>query len=182
MDQFFAARLASVVDTGNANWKLKPLSDSSEAPLNPALVQFQRAARIRDVFFSGNKSNPSFDVEMRLINSSHPNDVFYLETNGELKMFSKQFQPSQRIKWGGESPSATLRVRASEGAHKTYNGPWALFRLFDSAKIQNTERPEKFKASFTLEGKQFDFEVMANSAFNPLRLNELRQFRCPSNL
>lgn len=119
---------------------------------------------------------------MRLVQSSHPSDVFYLETNGDLKMFSKQFQPSHRIQWGGQAPSNTLRIRASEGTHKTYNGPWALFRMFDAAQIENTERPEKFKARFVLDGKQFEFEVLANSAFNPLRLNELRQFRCPGNL
>lgn len=182
MDQFFSSRLAGLVDTGAGNWTLKPLSNGSQAPSNPSLIQFQRASRIRDVFFTGNKPTPGFEVEMRLVNSSNPDDVFYLENNSDLKMFSKQFQPSHRIQWGGQSPSATLRVRASEGAYKTYSGPWALFRLFDSSQIQHTERPEKFKATFTLDGKQFDFEVVANSAFNALRLNELRQFRCPGNL
>lgn len=182
MDQFFNSRLAGIVDMGGTTWTLKPLADGTAAPSNPSLVQFQRAARIRDVFFAGNKPNASFDVEMRLVNATNPNEVFYLENNGDLKMFSKQFQAEHRIQWGGQSPSATLRVRASEGAYKTYNGPWALFRLFDSAQIQNTERPEKFKARFVLDGKQFDFEVLANSAFNPLRLNELRQFRCPGDL
>lgn len=182
MDQFFSSRLASMVDTGGPSWKLKPLSDGSQAQANPSLIQFQRAARIRDVFFYAGKPAPGFEVEMRLVNSSNPGDVFYLENNGDMKMFSRQFQPTHRIQWGGQSPSATLRIRASEGAYKTYNGPWALFRLFDASVIQNTERPEKFKARFTLEGKQFDFEVLANSAFNPLRLNELRQFRCPGQL
>jgi len=182
MDQFFSSRLASLVDTGTGDWTLKPLSDGAQATSNPSLIQFQRAARIRDVLFSGNKPSPGFEVEMRLVNSSNPDDVFYLENNGDLKMFSRQFQPNHRIQWGGQSPSATLRVRASEGPYKTYSGPWALFRLFDASQIQNTERPEKFRAKFTLDGKQFDFEVLANSAFNPLRLNELRQFRCPGNL
>jgi len=182
MDQFFSSRLASVVDTGSGNWTLKPLSDGSQGTSNPSLIQFQRAARIRDVFFSGNRPAPGFEVEMRLVGASNPDDVFYLENNGDLKMFSRQFQPIHRIQWGGQSPSATLRVRASEGPYKTYSGPWALFRLFDASQIQNTERPEKFKAKFILDGKQFDFEVLANSAFNPLRLNELRQFRCPGNL
>lgn len=182
MDQFFSSRLASLADTGGRTWTMKPVSAGVAAPGSTSLVQFQHAARIRDVFFSGAKPVPRFDVEMRLVQASHEQEVFYLELDGDLKMFSRQFQPAQRITWGGHAPSSVLRVRVSEGAYKTFNGPWALFRLFDTAKIEPTESPEKFRARFQLDGKQFDFEVLANSAFNPLRLNELRQFRCPSNL
>ena len=182
MDQFFQTRLNGLVDTGASQWTLKPTSDGQTGVSSAALVQFQRAARIRDVFFAGQAKNPAFDVEMRLIRSSNPSDVFYMENNGELKMFSKQFEPSHRIRWTSANPSATLRIRASEGSYKTYSGPWALFRMLDASQLQNTERPEKFLATITLEGKRFEFEVLANSAFNPLRLSELRQFKCPGQL
>lgn len=182
MDQFFQTRLNGLVDTGASQWTLKPTSDGQTEVSSAALVQFQRAARIRDVFFAGQAKNPAFDVEMRLIRSSNPSDVFYMENNGELKMFSKQFEPSHRIRWTSANPSATLRIRASEGSYKTYSGPWALFRMLDTSQLQNTERPEKFLATITLEGKRFEFEVLANSAFNPLRLSELRQFKCPGQL
>jgi type VI secretion system protein ImpL len=33
-----------------------------------------------------------------------------------------------------------------------------------------------------LEGKKARFEVTANSVFNPFRLKEIQQFRCPGSL
>lgn len=182
MDIFFQTRLNGIVDTGSSQWTLKPTSDGHTGVPSSALVQFQRAARIRDVFFAGQTKNPAFDVEMRLIRSSNPNDVFYMENNGELKMFSRQFEPSHRVRWTSVNPSATLRIRASEGSYKTYTGPWALFRMLDASELQGSERPEKFITTITLDGKRFEFEVLANSALNPLRLSELRQFKCPGQL
>ncbi|HEX4917256.1 MAG TPA: type VI secretion system membrane subunit TssM [Limnobacter sp.] len=182
MDQFYQSRLASLVDTGKQPWRFKPGSDGSQSPPAVALHQFQRAQRIRDVFFGASATGASFEIEMRLVNASSKNDVFYLDNNGKMLMFSVQHEPKHRVRWGGQLPSDTISVRASEGKPKTFRGPWALFRLFDTAQLQATDRPELVRASFTLEGRKFDFELMANSAFNPLTLAELRQFRCPGEL
>ncbi|WP_370260992.1 type VI secretion system membrane subunit TssM [Limnobacter sp.] len=182
MDQFFQSHLAGLVDTGHAVWRFKPGSDGSQAPPAAALLQFQRAQRIRDVFFGQSASGASFEVEMRLVNSTAKQDVFYLDNNGKLAMFSVQHEPRHRIRWGGQLPSDTVSIRASEGKPKVFKGPWALFRLFDTASLQATDRPELVRATFVLEGREFEFELMANSAFNPLTLAELRQFRCPGGL
>lgn len=182
MDQFYQSRLAHLVDTGASTWRYKPLPDGSRPAGDAALVQFQRAARIRDVFFPASGQQAAFSVEMRLVGANNPNDVFYLEHNGKMHMFSMQFDPAHRIAWGGLAPTATLRFRASEGAFKNINGPWALFRLFDTAQVQASGRAEQIRTSLSMDGKRFDFEVTANSAFNPLALRELRQFSCPGGL
>ncbi|HEX4879937.1 MAG TPA: type VI secretion system membrane subunit TssM [Limnobacter sp.] len=182
MDQFYQSKLVNLVDTGKNPWQFKPGSDGSQGPPAAALQQFQRAQRIRDVFFGANSGGAGFEIEMRLVNASAKNDVFYLDNNGKMLMFSVQHEPRQRVRWGGQLPSDSISVRASEGKPKTFKGPWALFRLFDTAQLQATDRPELVRASFTLEGRRFDFELMANSAFNPLTLAELRQFRCPGGL
>jgi type VI secretion system protein ImpL len=33
-----------------------------------------------------------------------------------------------------------------------------------------------------IDGKKARFEVIANSVFNPFRLKEIQQFRCPGSL
>ena len=68
------------------------------------------------------------------------------------------------------------------GAPLLFEGPWALFRLFDRFEVQPTGQPEKFVVLMNLDGKHAKLEVTANSVFNPFRLREIQQFRCPGAL
>jgi type VI secretion system protein ImpL len=63
-----------------------------------------------------------------------------------------------------------------------FEGPWALFRMFDQVKIESTPQAEKFLATFVVDGRQVQFEVTASSVRNPFRLQELEQFQCPGGL
>ena len=71
---------------------------------------------------------------------------------------------------------------ASGSSGMVNDGPWALFRLFDRVKIEKTNAPERFKATFEIEGRKAVFEVTASSVRNPFRLPELNEFRCPGGL
>jgi type VI secretion system protein ImpL len=42
--------------------------------------------------------------------------------------------------------------------------------------------PEKFQTRFELDDRWAEYEIGANSAFNPFNLPELRSFRCPDQL
>ena len=64
----------------------------------------------------------------------------------------------------------------------TFNGPWALFRMFDGVQIVETRQSERFVATFNVEGRRTVFEIFASSVRNPFRLPELSQFRCPTAL
>ena len=64
----------------------------------------------------------------------------------------------------------------------TADGPWAWFRILDKARIRRTSLPEVFRVTFSVGGRQARYELRANSAFNPFRLNDLVQFRCPQQL
>jgi type VI secretion system protein ImpL len=61
-------------------------------------------------------------------------------------------------------------------------GPWALFRLFDSFQVQPGDVPERFGVILNLDGRRARLEVFAASVFNPFQMREIRQFRCPSAL
>jgi type VI secretion system protein ImpL len=64
-----------------------------------------------------------------------------------------------------------------------FEGPWALFRLFDRYEVQaSPQTPERFVVLVNVDGKVSKLEVVANSVFNPLRLREVQQFRCPGAL
>jgi type VI secretion system protein ImpL len=63
-----------------------------------------------------------------------------------------------------------------------FEGPWALFRMFDGVQIIETKQSERFVAAMTVDGKRTVFEIFASSVRNPFRLPELAQFRCPTAL
>jgi type VI secretion system protein ImpL len=54
--------------------------------------------------------------------------------------------------------------------------------MLDKAQMQPTNQPEKMLATFTIDGRKAQFEVVSGSVQNPLRLAELEQFRCPGKL
>ena len=61
-------------------------------------------------------------------------------------------------------------------------GPWAWFRVLDKANITPAAHPEHFGVEFNLGGRSARYELIARSAYNPFRFEELEQFRCPQTL
>jgi type VI secretion system protein ImpL len=54
--------------------------------------------------------------------------------------------------------------------------------MFDRFEVQTSPQPERFQVVLNLDGKKARLEVIASSAFNPFRLREMQQFRCPGAL
>ncbi len=67
----------------------------------------------------------------------------------------------------------------SEPDPLVFEGPWALFRLFDSQQIEDSAAPEKFRVSFNVDARKAVFDVTTSSVRNPFRLQELAAFSCP---
>lgn len=186
LDDFFQKKLAQHVDTSKKQWTFKrvddvPLSDSS------VLVQFQRAAVIRDVFFRGGPAKPSLRLEFKPLEMDARITQFTLDVDGQIVKYAHGPQVPQTVQWPGPKGSTQVRVQiqppASSGGSGTVSeGPWALFRLFDLMQMESTGQAEKFHVSFNIEGRTALFEVTASSVQNPFRLKELEQFQCPAGL
>jgi type VI secretion system protein ImpL len=63
----------------------------------------------------------------------------------------------------------------------SFTGPWALFRLMDSARKQNTG-PTSFSATFGQGANTATFKITLPSDQNPFSRGGLWSFRCPSKL
>ena len=183
MDDFFQKNLAPFVDTSTRPWSFKKVQEQSlGGPGN--LAQFQRAATIRDVFFRG---SGSVRLDFKPIDMDPAITQFTLDVDGQLVKYAHGPQVPQSIQWPGSKGGISARFQitppAPSGASGlTTEGAWALFRLFDKARVEGMGAPEKFKVTFDVEGRQASFEVTASSVQNPFRLRELVEFRCPSGL
>ena len=183
MDDFFQKNLAPFVDTSTRPWSFKRVQEQSlGGPGN--LAQFQRAATIRDVFFRG---GGSVRLDFKPIDMDPTITQLTLDVDGQLVKYAHGPQVPQAIQWPGSKGGISARIQitppAPSGASGlTAEGAWALFRLFDKARVEGMGAPEKFKVTFDVEGRQASFEVTASSVQNPFRLRELSEFRCPSGL
>jgi type VI secretion system protein ImpL len=186
IDQLFQQKLAPYVDTTTRPWKFRAVEGTPLGGDSGTLPQFQRAQAIKETFFPGS-ATPSLRLDFKPIEMDTTIQQFILDVDGQIVRYSHGPQIPTSVQWPGPRGSSQVRVQlspvsASGSSGLVNDGPWALFRLFDRVKIEKTAAPERFKATFEIEGRKAVFEVTASSVRNPFRLSELNEFRCPGGL
>ena len=182
LDDFFQRRLATRIDTGTQPWSYRPLPDGTRDATPAAVADFQRAARIRDVFFRAGGKSPGFRLDIRTVDLADGLTGLDLNIDGQLHQLGVGTTPIT-VTWPSPRVDSEIRLTAQpSGALQSFRGPWALFRLFDRHDAQTTSRPEKYNVMLNLEGRRAKLEVTAASVFHPYRLREVQQFRCPGAL
>jgi len=147
-----------------------------------ALEVSQRAARIREVFFRGGGRAPSFRLDVRAVELADGLKEVTLDVDGQAFKLTGPTSAPASLSWPSTRVSSQVRLSGG-GAPLQFDGPWALFRMFDRFDVQAVpQQPEKFIVTLNLDGKRARLEVTANSVFNPFRLREIQQFRCPGAL
>ena len=105
--------------------------------------------------------------------------------------FSRNAPSAKRIAFKAGNARKAVKARKAEiggqskaggSSGQVFDGPWALFHLFDKAHINRSSQPEKFGVTFNIGGRKAYFDVVSGSVQNPFRLRELDQFRCPEHL
>ena len=183
LDTFYMTKLAPLVDTGTNPWSFKPTGDGTKPVNAAALVDFQRAARIKEVFFRSGGKTPSFKVDIRAVEMEDGMKELNLEIDGTVYKFLAGNTTPVTVTWPSARVASQIRLSTTPGTNTVvFDGPWALFRLFDRFEVQPTAQPERFVVPMLLEGRRARFEVTASSVFNPFRLKEMQQFRCPGSL
>ncbi|MGH8502215.1 MAG: type VI secretion system membrane subunit TssM [Gammaproteobacteria bacterium] len=182
MDQFFQTHLAPLVDTTRRPWAWLPagvgLSDS-------ALQQFQRAKLIQDIFFPSGAQSPTVSFSLKPLFLDSQVSRFLLDIDGQ--QFEYRFGPMMvsSAQWPGpngttqtqlvfEDRSGTRHVHSQEGT-------WAWFRILDQSRLEPISA-ERFRATFSVDGRMATYEILAGSVINPFSMTELQEFQCPAQL
>lgn len=186
MDEFFRSNLQPMVDISTSSWTFKQGIDGSPVGGSAALVAFQRAATIRDVFFRAGGKAPSIRIDIKPIEMDASISQMVLDVDGEILRYQHGPQIPKSVSWPGTRGTGQVRLQiTSAGAENTglvTEGPWALHRLFDRAQISPGNAPERFTATFNVDGKRLRFEITTSSVLNPFRLKAMEEFECPNNL
>ncbi|MDB5820935.1 MAG: type secretion protein IcmF, partial [Rhizobacter sp.] len=183
LDDFYQRKRATLVDTGTSPWSFKPSTDGTRPAPTAALADFERAAKIREVFFRGGGKTPSFRLDLKPVDLAGLSEVA-LDIDGQITRFTAGNTAPVTITWPSTRVASQIKLAAtpSTAPGLTFDGPWALFRMFDRAEIVPTAQPERFAVLVNLDGHKVRFEVTSSSVFNPFRLRDIQQFRCPAAL
>jgi len=167
-------------------WGFRNLGDPSGSGGSEALLQFERAQEIRRVFFPPGSNGLSVRLNLRPVSMDSGIVQSILDVDGQLVSYAHDNAPAVSVQWPGPRASnqVTLQVMLARGGEdmQSFDGPWALFRLFDQARITRSTQPERFRATFRTAGGRVSFDVTTSSVQNPFRLPELQAFQCPAKL
>lgn len=182
MDDFFAKNLAAQVDMGGAQWKWR---DSGAAPgvSQEVLNQFQRAARIREMFFGAGGRQPALRFELAVLSADPALSKVTLDIDGQPVVYTAGAAgrpvpvslPSG--KGGGQ---VHLEATPALKADLRGDGPWAWFRMLDKGVLEPSAQGERYKLTYDLDGRKVVYQLTASSVVNPFRREALEQFRCPA--
>lgn len=183
LDTFFQGNLKPYVDTTTTPWSWRAAFSGMPSA---ALLQFERAARIRDAFFTepGKPMDLRFTLRPR---SLDPRLTFFtFAFGGQTASAGQRAQLATRFEWPNETDSAGARIdymRAGGDAvqHIEAQGSWSLFRLLDQGRL-DAVTPDRFTLTYALDEGNAVLELAASSVVNPFALQALRAFRCPGGM
>ena len=187
MDDFFQKNLATMVNTSTKPWTFRKEIDGTTLGGSSGLIAFQRANVIKDAFFPGGSKTPMLKLEIKPINMDAAITQLTLDIDGQIMKYAHGPQTPKLVTWPGPRGSQQVRVELMPQSAGSTNGlvadgPWALHRLFDRARIRQGNAPEKFFATLDIEGRKIEFEVTVNSVYNPFLLRDLTDFQCPISI
>jgi type VI secretion system protein ImpL len=184
LDGFFNTQLRPYVDTSGPTWRPRTV-DGVPAPVTPQqLARFQRAAVIRDLFFGASGTTPAVRFDITPLSLDNGAKQVTLEFDGTSVGYAHGPPRATEITWPGPNGMQNVQLvldPAPAGGTGTLSatGPWALFRLFDRGRLEQSGSAERYTLSFQLGERQASFEILAASVLNPFVPGILSGFRCP---
>ena len=151
------------------------------------LKQLERAARIRQIFFS-QQGNLEVQFALEPIELSANKRRSVLNLDGQLLEYAHGRRTKVPLVWpntmreGAESkitlvPAAQDRSPRSEG----FVGPWAMFRLMGKAELTQIS-DAVFDVRFPVDQGAMTYRVYTDGAQNPFTGGLFKQFRLPASL
>ena len=184
LDRFFAQNLSVLADTSGSAWQWRQDTRLGRELSPETLRNFQRAAEIRDAFFSGSQPNPAVTLTITPFSLHRDADVATLDAEGQvIQSYQTGNSPSQLL-WPGAG-SGRVRLSLSpelpgRDSAIRFEGPWALKRLLDQATFKS--EGDRLEMRFLIGGRDVAYTVATDRGGQPLGGPALSAFKCPQNL
>ncbi|MET1254951.1 type VI secretion system membrane subunit TssM [Aliikangiella maris] len=182
LDKFFNQHLASFVDKTQSPWTFKKYIGVK----NSSLRQFQRADRIKRMFFQ--EGSQQLKVDFSLIPKFLDTQVsqFILEIDKQVLTYRHGPARPVPFTWPGENSGISRFVFTPHNGGKatsvTVEGPWSWFKMLDLVSEKKSTSSDKINLKFLSKGNEAIVELVTDSVVNPFDTVSLERFRCPQQL
>lgn len=191
-DRFFAQNLAARTDRSRPQWAWRADDQVARGLSAATLREFQRAAEIRDAFFSTGGNMPLVTFAVAPLTLSGDAVRAKLDVNGSAVVTQQGVNTPSTVTWPGPASPARTSI-VIEGTPAGFfgggtpptiltekTGTWSLFRLVDSGSV--LKQGDAVVVTLTANGRELSYRFTAATAQNPLALQALRDFRCPNGI
>jgi type VI secretion system protein ImpL len=204
LDKYFQQSLAKYADTSKHAWNWRADSAFARTLSSTTLMQFQRAAQIRDAFFATGGNMPSISMQIfpPVLSGNGVTARFEINGMAVVTQAGTSVMPGALL-WPGAAAGGRTAITLSADptpatapaglqlqpqpqppapapAVLEKTGAWSLFRLLDTAGA--AQRGDRLVASFIVGGRELQYQIAVGTSVNPFTLTALREFRCPTGL
>jgi len=185
MDDFFTKNLAPYVDMSGSQWHWRSAGTAPLGISQEVLNEFQRGARLRDMFFAGGGRQPSLHFELKAASADPALSKVTLDIDGQPVLYTSDAAArATAVLLPSGKGGGTVRFDANPALQTGLltDGPWAWFHMIDRGVLEPGGQGERYRLTFVLDGHKIVYELNASSVINPFRRDALEQFSCPASL
>jgi type VI secretion system protein ImpL len=214
IDRFFSGQLAQYVDMSKQNWAWKQDNSVARAlsSASGTLKEFQRAAQIRDTFFTtgGNQPSMTLTITPPAVPAAPPPSVppppttpgtttaapppsapapptigVKMDLNGTPIISPVGGSAPVVAQWPGAGANHSAIIVTSDipGAQASMIERTGPWSLFRLVEAgAPLQRGDRILVSYVVGGRELQYQISAGSSQNPFALPALREFHCPSEL
>lgn len=185
LDAFWSKQLAPLADIASDPWRYKP-TDGNRLLQGPDLTPFQQAAQIRRVFFNGEGGKKfSWSMQVSVVDMDPAITELVIDIDGQVLRYAHGPERPMQVRWPGPRNGSMAEITASPRIRQDTStllegGPWALFRLLDAGKVQETAVRGQQLIEYNFDGRRVVLEITSRRDFDPVNRNLLQRFSCPA--
>ena len=194
MDSFYIEYIKPFINT-RKSWTNRSIDDYSLGLSSSTLAQVKRALLIKDVFFRAKSGSPSISFQLKPYQMDKMDARFRLEVGEQRISYKHGPKFWKDLNWSAEDQDKRVRIvfedLEDKRHEKSFDGPWAWFKLQDESRLAKTNKSNVFLATYKVVEKlggdatythNIKYLIKAKSINNPFSQDLLGSFKCPKSL
>lgn len=186
LQQFFHHDLKPFINTDTRPWQAYHIHGLSIQLPTDVISVFERAAKIRQQFFSdhANHAKVHFTLQPQLLSNQASSVQIHLGSQRLIYQDGPRTIHNIHWPWGSHGNHSAISIDRFTGHPYTHrmNGPWSLFQLLSLGDLKRINGNGLYQLIFDFNGLRAVYQIIGSSNSKILTLADLHGFSLPLTL